>query len=391
MKLRLGVLTSHPIQYQAPLFRELARRFDLRVFFAHRQTAADQARADFGVDFEWDVDLLSGYEHSFLKNRARHPDVSRFSGCDSPGIASEIEKRHFDAFLVTGWYLKCHWQTVRACRRLSVPILVRGDSQLATPRSAFRRLAGEVVHRWIIRQFDAFLYVGQRNREYLEHFGAASHQLFFSPHCVDNLWFRERVERARSDSLQLRALLGCRAGRGLLLFVGKFTQKKRPLDLLEASARLLERGKAVQIALVGAGALEPEIRRRAAEAGLEMTLAGFRNQSELPAFYGAADLLVLPSDGGETWGLVVNEAMACGTPAIVSDAVGCAPDLCAEEGVGASFPCGDTPTLARTIERALQPGWLGHVRLRKTIDRYSIGAAADGIGNAVESVQRRRA
>src|SRR3954471_4092901 len=103
---RLGVLASHPIQYQAPLFRELAKRLDLKVFFAHRQTAQQQAEAGFGTAFDWDVDLLSGYAHMFLENRAPRPGVGRFLGCDTPEVANRIATGRFDAFLVTGWNLR---------------------------------------------------------------------------------------------------------------------------------------------------------------------------------------------------------------------------------------------------------------------------------------------
>ena len=104
--MRLGILTSHPIQYQAPWFRALAKEVDLEVFFAHRQTAAEQGRAGFGVAFEWDVDLLSGYEHRFLKNVSRNPGVNHFAGCDTPQLREVIRAGKFDAFIVSGWVCK---------------------------------------------------------------------------------------------------------------------------------------------------------------------------------------------------------------------------------------------------------------------------------------------
>src|SRR4029079_2198956 len=99
MPLRTGSRVSHPIQYYAPIFRELAKRCDLTVFFAHRQTAAGQAKAGYGVAFEWDVDLLSGYVSRFLANVARQPSTDTFAGCDTPGIAQEIAQGQFDAFV----------------------------------------------------------------------------------------------------------------------------------------------------------------------------------------------------------------------------------------------------------------------------------------------------
>ena len=103
MTLRIGFLVSHPIQYYAPIFRALAERCDLTVYFAHRQSAEQQASAGFGVAFDWDVDLLSGYRSRFLTNVSRSPSTDRFWGCDTPGIRQEIAGGRFDAFIVPGW------------------------------------------------------------------------------------------------------------------------------------------------------------------------------------------------------------------------------------------------------------------------------------------------
>src|ERR1700741_2256306 len=122
MSLRIGFLISHPIQYYTPIFRALAGLCDLTVFFAHRQTAEQQASAGFGVAFEWDIDLLSGYRSKFLDNVSRHPSTEHFPGCDTPGIAREIAEGRFDAFVVPGWALRASLQAARACRLAGVPI-----------------------------------------------------------------------------------------------------------------------------------------------------------------------------------------------------------------------------------------------------------------------------
>jgi hypothetical protein len=164
--MRLAFVTSHPIQYYAPLFRALAHRVDLVVFFAHRATPSDQAKAGFGVEFEWDVALLFGYCHEFLHNVAIRPALDRFSGCDTPEIGERLRKGRFDAVLVQGWYLKCFLQAAFAAKRLSLPLIVRGDSQLDTPRSMLTRAAKSVVYPASLRLFDAALYVGERSRAY---------------------------------------------------------------------------------------------------------------------------------------------------------------------------------------------------------------------------------
>src|SRR5665213_2281454 len=142
--MRLAVVTSHPIQYYAPIFRALDRRLDLEVFYAHRATPADQAAAGFGATFEWDIDLLSGYRSRFMTNVAKFPATARFFGCDTPEIAHHIRAEKFDAVLVLGWYLKSFIQAIAAAKKAGIPVLVRGDSQLLMSsrpgRELFKRL-----------------------------------------------------------------------------------------------------------------------------------------------------------------------------------------------------------------------------------------------------------
>ena len=95
--MRLGIVTSHPIQYQAPLFRALARCVDLRVYFAHQATAKNQAEAGFGVGFDWDTDLTGGFQHTVLQNVSRRPGITRFAGCDTPTIGKVLAADKIDA------------------------------------------------------------------------------------------------------------------------------------------------------------------------------------------------------------------------------------------------------------------------------------------------------
>src|ERR1700730_16404303 len=164
--MRLAVIASHPIQYYAPLFRVLAHRIDLTVFFAHRASPSDQAKAGFGVAFDWDIDLLSGYAHHFLTNVSKQPGVNHFAGCDTPEIGARLREGHFDALLVQGWNLKTFIQAVFAAKCQGMPVLARGDSHLGTSRSALKRAAKATAYPALLRLFDAALYVGQRSRDY---------------------------------------------------------------------------------------------------------------------------------------------------------------------------------------------------------------------------------
>jgi len=375
-RLRLGILASHAIQYQAPLFRELAQRCDLHVFFAHRQTPQAQAAAGFGVAFEWDVDLLSGYAHTYLPNVARQPDTGAFWGCDTPAIAGEIEVGGFDAFLVMGWHLKCFWQAIRACQWKGVPVMVRGDSQLGTPRSWLKQVVKALLYPWVIRQFDACLYVGQRNREYLAYYGAKEARLFFAPHCVDTQAFDSAAVGADRDAV--------RAGWGLgpddraVLFAGKLVGRKRPADLVRAVAQLYLPGERAVLVWAGDGPERQALQALGESLRVPMVFLGFCNQSQLPSVYRAADVLALPSSGSETWGLVVNEAMACGTPCVVSDACGCAPDMIVPGASGSVFEMGDVQGLTNALQNVLNAR-LSAQRIQVVSEAYSVAAAANGV------------
>ena len=381
--MRLAIVSSHPIQYYSPLFRELAKRIDLTVFYAHRATPKDQSQAGFGVGFDWDTDLLSGYAYEFLHNAAAAPSLDRFAGVDTPDIGKRLHAGRFDAVLLTGWRLKCFHQALWASKRMRIPVLVRGDSHLDTPRAAWKRWAKAITYPVFLRRFNAALIVGTRNRAYWQHYGYPEKRMFNSPHCVDNDWFAARATPAARAGLRER--LGVTPNVKLVLFAGKLVPFKRPLDLIEAAALVRQSGDAVEVLVAGAGPLESELLARSSALGVPVHVLGFCNQTEMPAVYAASDLLVLPSDGRETWGLVVNEALACGRPILVSDAVGCAPDMAAHFGDHAVFPVGDVHTLASRLHETLHSS-LDSDKIAATAAAFSLTLAADGIVAAAGSL-----
>jgi glycosyltransferase involved in cell wall biosynthesis len=265
--------------------------------------------------------------------------------------------------------------------------MVRGDSQIGRDPGRAKSLMKRVLYPAALRVFDAALYVGQRSRQYYEHYGVPKDRLFFSPHCVDTRWFAERSGDEAGAALRRRH--GLASSEKAVLFAGKLLPFKRPLDLLEAASRLNASGRPSTVMVAGSGPLEAALREDAAQKGVKLVLLGFQNQTEMPACYAAADCLVLPSDPHETWGLVVNEALACGRPVVVSDAVGCAPDLAADGTAGRSFPMGDCGRLAEAIA-SLYDHPPSPAAIKARIDAYSIEAACDGIEAALARICARR-
>ena len=381
--MRLAILTSHPIQYYAPLFREISGSVAVKVFFAHRATPTQQAAAGFGTSFEWDVDLLAGYEHEFLSNVSQNPGTQHFAGCDTPEIGTKLLSGRFDALLVTGWHLKSYWQGVWAAKRLRIPVIVRGDSHLDTPRSVVKRLVKCAAYPAMLRAFDAALYVGQRNLAYWRRYGYPNDRLFFSPHCVDSGFFREKATPEARGVIRMR--FGIRESSPAALFAGKLVPFKRPMDLIRAAAGVRAEGLDLQVLIAGSGELQQTMQAEADHLHVPVHFMGFQNQSEMPAAYAAADMLVLPSNGRESWGLVANEAIASGRPIIVSDAIGCAPDLAADHNVGRTFPLGDIAALTGAIACVGQNRPPAEAIRRQSL-RYGLTAAAQGVTAALERV-----
>lgn len=251
-------------------------------------------------------------------------------------------------------------------------------------------------YRWFLSRIDAHLYVGCANYRYLRHYGVPPTRLFPVRHFVDNDRFAGAASAARADGsvATLRETWGAGAGTTVLLFAGKLIEKKRPLDFVDAIGRAARRGAPVIGVVVGAGPLEDVLRARVGAADAPVRFAGFQNQTALPGYYAAADCLVLPSDGGETWGLVVNEAMACGVPAIVSDAVGCREDLIENDVTGASYGLADVDALTDAViacaSRSCDAVERMQAAVLERIDQYSCEAAVQGALTALQAVATHR-
>lgn len=391
MRYNVGILATHPIQYYVPWYRALSKHPNLKVkvFYAHRQTPYDEARLEFGVPFKWDIPLLEGYDYHFLNNKSSSPNVVTFFGCNTPEIIKLIEKYFFDAFIVHGWYNLSYLQAIVSCWKLGIPVIVRGDSQLLR-RSKLIAYLKFPIYRIFLSRFSSYLSVGQRAEEYYRFYGADGNRIFHAPHSVDNDFFSKGAEvfMAQSDSLRLN--FGIPKEAVLFLFVGKLVSRKRPdvfIKAIKLSYIKKNRTKRLFGLIVGEGALREKLEMFVIREKLPVVFLGFLNQTQMPKVYAMADILVLPSK--ETWGLVVNEAMASGLPAIVSDRVGCAPDLIIPGRTGYTFRYGDSKQLAELMsslaeypERLKKMGEEAKIH----ISRYSINEVVKATIDAVDFV-----
>lgn len=388
--MKLAIAATHPVQYQIPWYRALAGRegMELTVYYALLPTPEQQG-VGFGTDFAWDVPLLDGYRWEVLENTARRPSLVGFFSSRTPGVEAALAHARPEAVIVGGWNALPLLQVLRACRRLGIPCLVRAESSGLRRRGPMAR----AVHRRLLSRFAACLAIGRANREFYLHNGVHAERIFTAPYFVDNERFAAQAAARAPERDAIRAGWGIAAEEVCFLFAGKLVPKKRVLDFLAACGTARRSDPRIRALVVGTGEMESLARGYAArhEAGAEF--AGFLNQTEISRAYVAADCLVLPSDYGETWGLVVNEAMVHGLPAIVSDRVGCGPDLVIDGETGRLFSFGDVDALARTLLAMSADGAaraaMGR-RARAHVAAYSAERAVDGTLEAIEYVRGNR-
>lgn len=390
---RLAILATHPIQYHSPWFRALAGtpNIDLEVLYCHEACSSEQSEAGFSVEFHWDTSLLDGYSYKFLTNVARRPAVSGFWGLDTPAIADLINQKKYDAVLINGWHYRSAWQAMLACWKSKTPVMVRSDSHLHTTRRLATRAAKKPIYNWFIPRIDACLPVGTWSQEYFRHYGARDEKVFVVPHSIDDRRFRCQADQLRPQRGELRESLGLDSEAIVFLFVGKFVDQKRPIAFVKAIADAAERCPTVAGLMTGDGPLKRSCEDYVNDRQASIRFSGFLNQSEIAKAYVVADALIVPS-ANETWGMVVNEAMTCGLPSLVSDQVGCGPDLIVPDETGAIFQSEQLSELVEQITRyARQPNLLLSMgqQARSKIANYSMDRVVSSTVAALEAVTSR--
>ena len=391
---RLTIVETHPVQYNAPWFRYLAQNcpaIDLTVLYASRPTPEQQA-VGFDRAFEWDTPMFEGYRWRIVRESLPTDafDSASFRGLDVKHIGKAVLETKPDVVLVPGWHSVTQIRALAACRRSGVPVLYRGDTHAGMRPAGVRGLLWDVKTRGLLRQYAAHLAVGQRSRQHLLAHGVPPSRIYSSPHAVDNDFFARMAAPHLTDAG--RAEVRCAFGFGretfVVLYVGKLHEHKCVGDAIRAATAL---GPKAALLIVGQGDSEAALRAEAARRGVRVTWAGFLNQGELGRAYAAADCLVLPSPL-ESWGLVVNEAMATGLPVVVGEHVGCAPDLVVPSETGERFRPRDVDDLAAALGRIRERGARTHMAAacRERIAHYTYSRSAAGLEGACQSVMRAR-
>ncbi|MCI0539112.1 MAG: glycosyltransferase family 4 protein [Verrucomicrobiales bacterium] len=375
------VLESHPVQYRVPVYQELARLKPgaFEVIYASNCSVRGHRDAGFGVNVKWDVPLLEGYPNRVLNNEHGEP-LRGFGSLHSRGLFPLIAKKRPAAVLFMQFAYAYDLGAYLSCLALRVPIWIRHETQdEAFARSPFKSLLRNVAYRVAYRPVQHAFFIGELNRRHLLNCGVPGDRMSRAPYCVPNPLGELPDAQKQTVRTQVRTRYGIAPDECVVCFSGKLIPKKHPDLLLQAGERLKEEGmRSFCFLFLGSGELEMELRRHAAALPFPVKFAGFVNQAELPAYYLAADVLVLPSRRmGETWGLVANEALHAGCAVAMSEAVGCAAEFGHFKRCRV-FPAEDAEACARAImELSRFPRDFNWAARR--LEKYSVATAARAI------------
>lgn len=379
MKYRLAIVASHVIQYQDPFFRLLAQEadIDLTVLYCSTAGAETYRDEDMKTTLAWDIDLLQGYRYRFLRNLARDSNAG-YTRLINPGIVPALIRGRYDAVIfMFGWGAITALLGMAACWITRTPFFLYGDSSFPPPERTFRT--------WFLRRIFAratgFMVSGKLNADYYRHYGADERTFFLLPWAVDNA----RFAAASADGLRER--YGIANDAVVILFSAKLVPRKDPMTLLRAFEAMNHRGSAALV-FMGDGELRGELEKHRVP---NVHFTGFINQREIPGHYAMSDVFVLPSLY-EPRGAVINEAMACGLPVIVTDRCGSIGDIVLENENAFIYPAGDAAALRDALDTIVSDDALRSrmgQRSREIIAGWDFARGVRGVRQMLEWVKQR--
>jgi glycosyltransferase involved in cell wall biosynthesis len=393
-KLRVLTISSHPIQYGAPLFRLMAKhpKLDFQVAYCSLRCVESAGYdPEFGANVQWDVPLLDGYKWTHIPNRGDGSE--KFFAWRNTGLWKFIRQGNFDAVISHVGYVRAtFWIAYLAARSVGIPFIFGTDASSIEPRdeSKLKLAAKKFIWPAVFGRAGQILTASSAGRDMMISLGFPADHVSMTLDTVDNDWWLTQANSL--DRAELRLQLGFQPHEKIILFCAKLQTWKRPMDLLHAfAAAAIPDSKLV---FAGDGAQRSELENEVAALNIsnKVQFLGFVNQSRLPGLYKAADLMVIPSRY-EPFGLVVNEAMLCGCPVIASDRVGAVRDLITHCETGYVYPCGNTNGMAALFHNIFADPAQLHSVQQRALDRIKMWtpqASADALVEAVERALARK-
>lgn len=381
-------LNSHPIQYFAPLYA-FCTRHDLPVnaWYCSDESVKGAIDVQFGREVKWDIPLLQGYNYSFFKNYSPKPGINGgFFGLINWGVIKALRKTPKSVIVIHGWNYFTNIVVLLLAGIFGHEVCLRCETPLnqEIKKSKLKLRLRKFVFKYLLfPRVNFFLYIGDQNRKFYQYYGVKDTKLIFTPYAVDNERFKISGESLIPDKVRLRRKFGLPEGAFIFLFCGKYIIKKRPLDAIKAfhKAGL----KNAYLLMIGEGKLRQEMEDYINRHNLQdsIRLTGFINQSTITEYYALSDALVICSEEGETWGLVVNEAMNFGLPVIASDLTGCTNDLVLNGKNGYIFQTGNIDELRNCLSSLYTIDEKSKAGMKKAslgiVDHYSFTVIKDNL------------
>ena len=347
---------SHPIQYISPLLQELSKETNLDVYYYSDISIKGGVDKGFGKNIVWDLPLLQGYKSSFLKNLSKSGSMDcRFGDAINPGVWKVMLNSKSKVVLINSWTYGSDLFVIFTAWIFGKKVWLRAENPLNQEllKKGWKQKIKYYFLKFFVFKFfiSKFLFIGSENKKFFQNYGILETNLICTPYAVDNNKFKVEFEKYKIDKASLKNELGIHSTNKVILFSGKYIDKKRPLDLLKAFELL--KNKDLTLVFMGDGPLRKEMEKFVFENKLEnVVLTGFINQSNISKYYSIADVFVMCSGIGETWGLSVNEAMNFKLPLILSTTTGSSFDLVKHGQNGFVFKEGDIFGLCNYLELA---------------------------------------
>lgn len=352
-------VNSHPIQYFAPLYQYMvSQNMDVEVFYCSDETIKGAMDKEFGVAIKWDLPLLKGYTNSFVKNNSFSKGIHKgFWGLMNFGLWKALRKKEKAIVVVPGWQFFSYLLAIFVAKIYGHTVCLRVETPLShkeAKKGFLQNIKNGILKFSLPKLIHYFLYIGEENKNYIKSFGIKDDRLFFTPYSVDNERFRNKALQYLPIKESLKNELLIPNDKFIILYSGKFIDKKKPLDLLEAVNASIY-NKQIHIVYMGEGELRIKMEQFMAKNEMNnVLLTGFINQSEVSKFYAVSNLFVMCSGVGETWGLSANEAMNFGLPIVLSDLTGSSANLVQHGQNGFVFETGNITQLTNCINQAFE-------------------------------------
>src|SRR5712691_1533261 len=312
---RVLAVATHPVQYMTPIFRRMAKHpsLDFQVAYCTRRGVEAGHDPEFGANIQWDVPLLDGYSWTHVPNRGS--GAESFFGVFNPALWKLIRSGNYDAVLCFVGYVRATFWTALVAAKLSRTAFLFGtDAATLIPRDGrpWKAALKKILWPRLFRLADQVIVPSSGSRDMILSLGIPGDRVTLTPYSVDNDWWMQKSSQVHRSAV--REAWGAGPDTSVVLFCAKLQPWKRPADLLRAFAKANISNALLVFA--GEDPLHAHLESEAASLGVasRVRFLGFVNQSQLPAVYTSADLLILPSEF-EPFGLVVNEAMCCGCAA----------------------------------------------------------------------------